>query len=72
VSDADRSAPPAGWNRSLPEHLPEPTIAPGLFAFGVMLLGWGLVSSPPVTLVGGVVLFVALVEWIREVWHDAK
>jgi hypothetical protein len=63
---------PPGWSRSLPEHLPKPTGAPALFAFGVMLFGWGLISSSLLVLIGGVVLFVALIEWIREIWHDAE
>jgi hypothetical protein len=63
---------PPGWNRSLPEHLPKPTAAPPIFAFGVMLFGWGLISSPLLVLVGGLLLLVALFEWIREISHDAK
>jgi hypothetical protein len=63
--------PRPGWNRSLPEHLPRRTAAPALFAFGVMLLGWGIITMPMVVAVGGAVIFAALLEWIGEIWHDA-
>jgi hypothetical protein len=72
VSNVGRPEAPPGWNRSLPERLPQPTAAPALFAFGVMLFGWGLISTPLVVLVGGALLLIALIEWIREIWHDAK
>jgi hypothetical protein len=63
---------PPGWNRSLPAHLPKQTAAPALFAFGVMLFGWGLISSWLLVLIGGALLFTALLEWIGEICHDAK
>jgi hypothetical protein len=66
VSDAHRPVPP-GWNASLPEHLPTPTASPVLFAFGVMLVGWGLISSPLLDLIGGALVLYALIHWIREI-----
>lgn len=60
------------YGRSLPIHLPQPTPVPALFAFGVVLFAWGLISAPLLVLVGGVVVVVTLLEWIGEIWHDAK
>jgi hypothetical protein len=72
VSHAAGRDPPPGWQRSVPEHLPKPTAVPFIFAFGVMLFGWGIISTPLVVVIGGLVLLVALFEWIREISHDAK
>jgi hypothetical protein len=72
VSDTQRGAGPPGWNTTFPEHLPQPTPAPALFAFGVTLLGWGLISTPLLVLVGGSLLFTALLHWVAEIWHDTK
>jgi hypothetical protein len=71
VSDTPRPAVPAGWNASFPENLPKPTTSPVLFAFGAMLIGWGLISSALLDVVGGAVLLYALVHWVREIVHDA-
>lgn len=71
MSDTQRSPVPAGWNASFPEHLPKPTTAPVLFAFGATLIGWGLISSALLDLIGGAVLLYALLHWVGEIWHDA-
>jgi len=71
VSRADRPEPPPGYSRGLPAYLPEPTPIPALFAFGVALFGWGLISSRLIVLIGGAVVLVTLLEWIREISHGA-
>jgi hypothetical protein len=38
----------------------------------VTLLGWGVVSSFVVSLIGAAVLLVSLLHWIGEIAHDAK
>ena len=62
---------PAGWNPVKPAHLPALTSSPAFFAFGVTLFAWGLVSSFLLTLIGGAVLFHALLHWIGEIRNDA-
>jgi hypothetical protein len=52
--------------------LPAPTPAPALFAFGVTLLAWGIVSSFVVSLIGVAVTVVSLLHWIGEISHDGK
>jgi heme/copper-type cytochrome/quinol oxidase subunit 1 len=63
---------PTGWTAYPPERLPAPTGAPALFAFGVTLLAWGVVSSFVVSIIGAAVLLVSLLHWIGEIAHDAK
>jgi hypothetical protein len=72
VSDAHRTNIPPGWNASLPEHLPRPTAAPALFAFAVTLVGWGLISSWLLCLIGGALFFYTLLLWVGEIWHEAQ
>jgi hypothetical protein len=75
MSDADAHRPPPvppGWNACLPARLPLPTASPALFAFGVTLFGWGLITSPFLVLIGGALLFYALLHWTGEIWHDAR
>jgi hypothetical protein len=71
MSPARRSIP-EGWNACSPEHMPRPTAAPVLFAFGVTLFAWGLVASELLVAIGGVVLGYALLHWIGEIRNDAK
>jgi hypothetical protein len=61
-----------GWTSCPAEHLPAPTAAPALFAFGVTLLAWGVVSSFVVSLFGAGVLAVSLFHWIGEIAHEAR
>lgn len=49
-----------------------PTPWPPLFAFGVTLFAWGLVSSFVVSLIGGALLFYSLFQWIGEIVHDER
>jgi hypothetical protein len=63
---------PAGWTARTPERAPQPTASPALFAFGVTLFAWGLVSSLVVSLIGGAFLLYSLLHWIGEIVHDAK
>ncbi len=69
----DRHPPiPPGWSAPLPAHLPRPTASPSLFAFGVVLVAWGIISSPLLDLIGGAVLFYALFHWVWEIVHEAE
>lgn len=71
MSEARRPVPP-GWNALEPERLPPATAWPALFAFGVTLFAWGVVSSFVVTLIGAALLFYALLHWIGEIRDDAR
>jgi hypothetical protein len=63
---------PPGWNATPPERLPRAAPWPAMFAFAVMLVAWGLISSALLVLIGGALLFYALLHWIGEIRHDAK
>ena len=71
MSDERRAVPP-GWTTFPAESLPAPTPAPALFAFGVTLLAWGIVSSFVVSLIGAAVFVVSLLHWIGEIAHEGK
>jgi heme/copper-type cytochrome/quinol oxidase subunit 1 len=68
----ERRPVPAGWTAYPPERLPAPSASPILFAFGVTLLAWGIVSSFVVSLIGAVVVAVSLLHWMGEIAHDAE
>ena len=68
----ERRPVPAGWTVLPTERLPAPTASPVLFAFGVTLLAWGIVSLFVVSLIGAVVVVVSLLHWIGEIAHDAE
>jgi len=51
-------------------HLPPPTIYPVTVAAGVALAGFGLVTVMPATIVGLLVMFYGIYEWIQELRHE--
>jgi cobalamin biosynthesis Mg chelatase CobN len=62
----DPDAAPAGEEL----HLPDPSLIPILNAAGVALALVGLTITYYLTAVGGLLLLVTLVIWIRDVTHD--
>jgi hypothetical protein len=59
-----------GWNVPRPERLPKPTYAPAMAAFGIVLLALGVVTRWPISVVGGIIFFIAIAKWIGELLHD--
>ncbi len=55
-----------GWSRPRPEHVPRPTYWPAVTAFGIALIGWGLVMSLIVSGMGVVLVIAGIVGWIWE------
>jgi hypothetical protein len=51
-------------------HLPRPTILPLVAAVGITLIVVGTTLGWIVSLVGGLVLFVVAVRWIRDTRRD--
>ncbi len=72
MSDEPRSSLPPGYSAPFPERLPNPTALPAIFAFAATLVVWGLISSLLVSLIGGIVLVYSLLQWVGEIWHDAR
>ncbi|MDQ2810246.1 MAG: hypothetical protein M3Z04_25500 [Chloroflexota bacterium] len=60
---------PNGWNAAAPAQLPPPTYWPTVLALGVVLLVWGLVSSPIISAVGLGVFALGLTGWIGDLRH---
>jgi hypothetical protein len=53
-------------------HLPAPTAWPIILAFGVTMLFGGLVTSPGISVLGGVLCLFSAVGWFRQVLpHEA-
>lgn len=63
---------PPGWNVPRPEHLPPPSAWPVLFALGVTVFAWGIVSVPFLLLVGAALIMYSLGNWIGEIRHEPK
>lgn len=52
------------WNKAQPENLPHPTYWPITLAMGVTFFFWGFVTSIIISLVGIVVITIAMIGWI--------
>ncbi len=55
---------PEGWHRPRPEKTPHPTYAPATVALGILGLLWGIMTTPIISLVGGVLFVIGLASWI--------
>lgn len=71
--------PPAGpperrtdWAEPLPRRVPRPTWAPFALAFGLVILGLGLVASRVVLAIGLAIAIASAVAWIRELSHELR
>jgi hypothetical protein len=59
-----------GWTVPHPEVLPKPTFWPAALAFAITFLLWGIVTSPIITVVGGILFGVSLAGWIGDIRHE--
>lgn len=48
-------------------NLPKPTYWPFFFALSITALAWGLITSLLLSAIGGVVLLVSTIGWMKEV-----
>lgn len=60
----------AGYSLPLPATVPRPTWWPASLALGVMLIGWGVITSLTIFLIGVALLTTSLVGWIGEIRHE--
>jgi hypothetical protein len=65
VDHTGRVSPPSAH-----PHLPEPTYWPATLAFGITLLAWGIVTTYAISLVGLLVICVAIGGWIGDLLHE--
>jgi len=56
--------------KARPEALPKPTYMPFLFAFSLMLLGWGLLSSWIISVAGVVGMGISIHGWIKDLLNE--
>lgn len=59
-----------GWHVPHPFHLPVPTYAPAMTAFGIVFIALGAVTIWPLSVVGAVIFILAIAKWIGELLHD--
>jgi hypothetical protein len=64
----DRS--PEEMERAMPEELPEPTYWPFYLAMGIMFSAWGLLTMWEFSLLGLIIIIIALVGWINILRHE--
>ena len=61
-----------GWGRARPEHIPRPTYWPAVLALGTTFALWGLLTTWFISLVGLVLMGIALAGWIGEWLHEQR
>ena len=58
------------WKQPLPEKIPPPSYAPAALALALVLLLWGIVTSPVLSLAGVGLFVFAAVAWIKELFRE--
>jgi hypothetical protein len=56
--------------KAKPGVLPKPTYMPFLFAFSLLLFGWGLISTWIISVAGVVGMCISIYGWIKELLHE--
>jgi hypothetical protein len=59
-----------GYSVPLPESVPRTTVWPPFAALSVMLVGWGIIMSLAIFLIGAALLATSIVGWIGEIRHE--
>jgi hypothetical protein len=54
----------------LPAVIPRPTWWPVAAALGVMLVGWGLIASLIIFIIGATLLATSMAGWVSEIRHE--
>jgi hypothetical protein len=66
----EHSGYPEKWYDAKPESLTEPTYWPIVLAAGTTLLAWGIVTSYLLSILGGGMSVVAVVNWIGDIRRE--
>jgi hypothetical protein len=61
---------PAEMEDAQPVELPEPTYWPFYLAMGIMFSAWGLLTMWEFSLLGLIIIIIALVGWINILRHE--
>jgi len=57
-------------NIAQPQQLPRPTYYPFCFAFSLLFVGAGLLTSWILSVAGVAGMFISLVGWVKEMLND--
>lgn len=58
--------------KAKPEILPKPTYIPFVFAFSLLLLGWGLLANWIISFSGFIGICISLYGWIKELLDEQR
>lgn len=58
--------------KAKPDNLPNPTYWPFVFALGLTLSFWGILTGWIICISGSILLFIALAGWIKEINHEEQ
>lgn len=59
-----------GYSVPLPEKIPRQTWWPASLALAVMLIGWGVITSLTIFVIGATLFTTSLVGWIGEIRRE--
>ena len=59
-----------GWQVPRPERVPPPSYWPAVLAFGAALVGFGVLTSYVISLVGAVLFILAATRWVGEMCRE--
>ena len=71
-SERTDNASPIEWTPPRPQVIPRPTYSPAVMALAIVCLLWGLLTSYLISLLGFVLLVLALTGWIGELRHERQ
>jgi hypothetical protein len=69
-SGGDENRVDENWSVPKPEVIPPPTLWPAVLAFGITLVGLGVLTSFLISLVGSGIFVLALIRWVGEMIHE--
>lgn len=70
MSENQNDITPEDLQEAEPAELPEPTYWPFYLAMGIMFLAWGLLTMWEFSLLGFIIMIIALVGWINVLRHE--
>lgn len=72
LQNKDKPAGSEGWERAVPEQLPEPVYWPFFLAMGIAFIFWGLLTIWVLLAAGGGVALVALAGWVKTLNDEQR
>jgi hypothetical protein len=69
-SDAEGNRAEANWVAPKPKVIPPPSLWPAVLAFGITLIGFGVLTSFLISLVGAGIFVLAITRWVGEMLNE--